>query len=59
MYPFLFQFGFGSFTPLMDHGNMFLHMFGTLLMQAAQLPQNMMEWMRLIFMNCAPTTYHF
>ena len=33
---------------------MFPLMFGTLLMQATQLPCKIMEWMRLTFVHCAP-----
>ena len=62
MEPFQFQFEFEVCQPpLMDPGNMFHLMFRTLLMQATQLPQKMMEWMRLTSVHCAPcsTPPHF
>ena len=31
-------------------------MFGILLMQATQLPHNMMEWMNSTFVHCAPNS---
>ena len=37
----------------MDHEDTFPGMFGTVLMQATQLPCKMMEWMRLAFVHCA------
>ena len=45
-------------TPLMDHRNTFPLMFGSLVMQATQLPCKIMEGTRLRFVHCAAKAHH-